>query len=123
VFEGLFGATAGKLILGMRVIQDDGSPCNFGSAFYRGLWRYIDALFFGLVAYTTMNAPQQKRLGDKRAHTMVVSRNEVGLINPHHWSRFLIALAVYLSVLAVWQLINLLRIVTFLEPANSFQAL
>ncbi len=68
------GSTLGKLLLGMQVIQDDGSPCRPKSAIVRELGWYVDALFFGLVGYFAMHEdPGQKRVGDGWADTVVCS--------------------------------------------------
>lgn len=39
LFEWLYGATLGKLILKMRVVREAGSPCSFGSALLRAVGR------------------------------------------------------------------------------------
>lgn len=76
IFEWLYGASPGKLILGMRVVQENGEPCSFGAALTRGLLRLVDLLFFGLLAYVNMKPPLQQRIGDKSAHTIVVAAND-----------------------------------------------
>ena len=71
--EGLGGATVGKLITGLRVRAEDGSPARIGAGLLRSLAFLIDGLFFGLVAYGSMSKSRmQQRLGDKWAHTVVV---------------------------------------------------
>jgi uncharacterized RDD family membrane protein YckC len=98
IFEWLYGATPGKLILGMRVVQEDGGPCSLKAALIRGLLRIIDGFIFGAVAYSFMSAPLYQRLGDKNAETVVVSSQE-GLIQPGRaWWWFLIASGIYLAV-------------------------
>jgi uncharacterized RDD family membrane protein YckC len=72
------GITLGKLLLRMQVIQDDGSPCRPKSAIIRELGYFIDALFFGLVGYFAMREdPEQQRLGDEWADTIVCKRTQV----------------------------------------------
>lgn len=71
----IYGSTLGKLLLSLQVVQDDGSPCRLKSAVIRELGYFVDALFFGLVGYTAMrDDPQQKRLGDQWAATIVCKR-------------------------------------------------
>ena len=73
--EALGGATIGKWILGYRVVSVTPlGRCGIGAALIRNLGYYIDALFFGLVAYYTMgNNPLQQRLGDKWGGTAVIA--------------------------------------------------
>lgn len=72
------GITLGKLLLRMQVIQDDGTPCRPKSAIIRELGYFIDALFFGLVGYFAMREdPEQQRLGDEWADTIVCKRTQV----------------------------------------------
>jgi uncharacterized RDD family membrane protein YckC len=71
--EGLGGATVGKLITGLRVRADDGSPARIGAGLLRSVAFLVDGLFFGLIAYGSMSKSRmQQRLGDKWAHTVVV---------------------------------------------------
>ena len=78
VFEWLFSATPGKLIFGMRVVMLDGNPCTFRAALVRALWRLIDGLIFGLIAYSSMKrSPLRQRNGDKHAGTVVVGSDQI----------------------------------------------
>jgi uncharacterized RDD family membrane protein YckC len=71
--EGHGGATIGKLACGLRVIREDRGPCTIGKALGRNLAYFIDALFFGLVAWSAIsNSPMKQRLGDRWAGTLVV---------------------------------------------------
>jgi len=73
VADGLHGSTPGKMVLGLTVRAKDGGFCRFGSAVGRELGYFIDSLFFGMPAYFTMKSnPEQQRLGDKWAGTVVV---------------------------------------------------
>lgn len=68
------GVTPGKKSLGLRVINDDGTPITFGPSLLRNLLRVADFLpfmyLFGVV--TSVVNPQFKRLGDLAAGTLVV---------------------------------------------------
>jgi uncharacterized RDD family membrane protein YckC len=67
------GATLGKAILGLRVRNEDFETCSFRGALVRTLAYFVDALFFGLVAYTAMSkSPGRQRYGDRWGHTVVV---------------------------------------------------
>ena len=101
IFEWLYGATPGKLILGMRVIQQNGAPCRLGAALIRGLLRFIDGLFFGVVAFSVMHPPLYQRVGDKSAKTIVVGAKDAVIQRPRAWWWFLIASGLYLLLVAI----------------------
>ena len=74
--EGLFGASAGKYLLGMVVLSEDGRPCSYVQAVGRSFAFYFDALFFGLVGYSSMkDSPRDQRYGDKWSRTIVAMRS------------------------------------------------
>ena len=72
--EGIAGTSIGKLVLGYRVVSlRDFAPCEPKAAFVRTLGYFVDALFFGIPAYTSMNSsPWAQRYGDKWAGTAVI---------------------------------------------------
>lgn len=72
--EGFYGTSPGKRLLGLAVVKPDGSACRVPAALGRSLAFYVDGLFFGLVAYASMNPPSRQRLGDRWAQTLVVKR-------------------------------------------------
>jgi uncharacterized RDD family membrane protein YckC len=80
VFERICGGSLGKLILRMRVVQEDGSRLRLGLAIVRGVFRPVDLFMMAFVAYLSMKPPLYQRLGDKIAGTMVVSRGQA--VNP-----------------------------------------
>lgn len=76
VCEGIGGTTLGKLVLGFRVVNEQSEPCTPKAALLRNLAYFIDSLFFGLPAHSSMsNSALNQRLGDKWAHTVVVRRS------------------------------------------------
>lgn len=78
MMEGLYGASVGKLICQLRVLREDGRPIGFGAAIIRSLAYYVDALFFGLIAYSKMRESDlNQRFGDHWAHTVVVRARDV----------------------------------------------
>lgn len=76
--EWLGGSSPGKLLLGLRVVQQDGRPCSFGAALLRGMLRFVDSIFFCLPALLSMRAPLHQRLGDRAARTLVVHAGDPG---------------------------------------------
>lgn len=107
LFEGLYGASVGKLILGVRVVQLDGRPCSLGAAFVRHLLRLVDGLFLGLVAAASMKAPLQQRLGDKAGKTIVVGRNDPLAQERRPWWLLLLAALAYLVVATIGVVLTL----------------
>jgi uncharacterized RDD family membrane protein YckC len=71
--EALAGATIGKGMVGIRVVDEQGDHPSLGAAIRRNLLRPVDALFFYLVgAAFALSSPRRQRLGDRVAHTVVV---------------------------------------------------
>jgi uncharacterized RDD family membrane protein YckC len=73
ICESFAGASPGKLLCGMRVVQLDGKPCSLGKAYIRQALFFVDVICFGLVGYLLMSqSPYNQRLGDRVAGTVVV---------------------------------------------------
>ena len=73
IAEGTGGASLGKMVLGLRVRDENGGRASFGAALGRSFAYLIDAMFFGLVAKSAMDSsPRLQRYGDRWAHTVVV---------------------------------------------------
>jgi uncharacterized RDD family membrane protein YckC len=73
VLEGLFGWSVGKLVTGLAVVYEDGSPIDVEAALKRNLLRVVDGFFCYLVAAVAVWASStNQRFGDKWAHTLVV---------------------------------------------------
>lgn len=78
ICEAYYGATLGKLILGLFVVNKKGEQISFGAGFVRSLLFFIDSFFFGLVGYAVMkDSPLKQRIGDRAAGTVVIKRSEV----------------------------------------------
>lgn len=72
LFETLwFGQSPGKRYTKIRVIRDDGQPERITQATLRSLLRPVDDILF-LGFFCILLAPQEKRLGDWLAGTLVV---------------------------------------------------
>jgi uncharacterized RDD family membrane protein YckC len=76
LLEGAFGATVGKLVLGIRVRALDGTRIGFGAAAVRNVARVVDGFPYvipylvGAIAVSRSETDQ--RLGDRWAKTVVV---------------------------------------------------
>ena len=68
------GQTPGKRIAGIRVVHDDGTPITFFDAVIRNLVRFVDSLpvYYTIGLVSLFVSPQNKRLGDYAAGTIVV---------------------------------------------------
>ena len=70
------GRSPGKQWMGLRVVQDDGTPIGWAASLLRNLLRFVDLLPFGyfLGAISCLHHPSFKRLGDLAAGTLVIYR-------------------------------------------------
>ena len=77
------GCSPGKQVMGLRVVQDDGTPVGWSASLIRNLLRFVDMLPFGyfLGAISCLQHPHFKRLGDLAAGTLVIYR-ELPLARP-----------------------------------------
>lgn len=68
------GQTPGKRLLGLRVVRDGGYPIDFGASLIRNLIRVGEYLlgYYLLAAISALLSPENKRLGDLAAGTIVV---------------------------------------------------
>ena len=73
LFEGMFGATLGKLVINVRVFRVDGSKLGLRKSLIRNLLRVIDAIGLYLVGFLiALLSRKRQRLGDHVAGTVVV---------------------------------------------------
>jgi uncharacterized RDD family membrane protein YckC len=79
VLEGLFGATLGKRLAGIRVADLEGGRISRQAALLRNLARLIDVLpfLYLLGGILTLASRQHQRLGDRFARTIVVPTSAV----------------------------------------------
>jgi uncharacterized RDD family membrane protein YckC len=86
VLEGLLGATLGKLVLDLRIVDENGRRAGWGQVMVRTLLRLIEVnplLFGGLPAgLFVMTSKERQRLGDKLARTYVVRKSDLGRLTP-----------------------------------------
>jgi len=101
VFEWLYGASPGKLILRLRVVREDGGRPGLWAALVRGAFRFVDGLFFGIPAASAMgSSPLRQRIGDRFAHTVVVGYRDPLLRMQRSWLWFALASVLSISVLS-----------------------
>lgn len=68
------GQTPGKKLLGIRVVRDGGYPLDLAGSFIRNLIRIGEMAlgFYAISAIVSLLSPENKRLGDMAAGTIVV---------------------------------------------------
>jgi uncharacterized RDD family membrane protein YckC len=68
------GRTPGKRLLGIRVVRDGGFPLDFTASVVRNVVRILEFVlgFYAISAVATLLSPQNRRLGDMAAGTIVV---------------------------------------------------
>ena len=73
-FEGTSGQTIGKRLAHVKVVKEDGSRCDLGSALVRSILRIVDSLpaiyILGIILIAATD--KRQRLGDMLAKTIVV---------------------------------------------------
>lgn len=81
--EAWFGATFGKMIMKIHVLELDGDPCSFRAAVVRNVLRLIDwlPLLYMLGAVAVLRSRKRQRIGDRIAKTVVSPVQEKD-INP-----------------------------------------
>ena len=75
IFETMWnGRTPGKRLVGIRVVRDGGFPVDFSSAVIRNVVRILEAAlgFYAVSAICALVSPNNRRLGDMAAGTIVV---------------------------------------------------
>jgi uncharacterized RDD family membrane protein YckC len=83
--EAVFGASPGKLLLGCRVVAEDGRPAAVGRVILRNLLRVLELEInpplvpLLLLVVLTRN---RQRLGDIVARTLVVQQRSIGQARP-----------------------------------------
>lgn len=81
VYQGLLGASVGKLAMGLRIVTADGSLARIGPSAIRTVLWIIDALTCGLPiigGIMILSAKGHRRVGDMAAGTYVVPHSQVG---------------------------------------------
>ncbi len=78
------GRSIGKMVMGLRVVSDDGGPERFRQALFRALSGFVEIwMFFGGPAVIcSLASPKGKRIGDVFAGTVVISERGPKLAPP-----------------------------------------
>ena len=76
VMETAFGGTVGKLVMGIRVVRQDGSKPDLATSLKRTLARVVDGFPYVIPylvgAIVVWSSPTRQRMGDRWAKTYVV---------------------------------------------------
>src|SRR2546422_10971648 len=77
--DSLYGASLGKMLLGLRVVRVDGRPLGLGSIVTRNVLRFIDVLpgLYLIGSIAVLLTANSQRVGDKCAGTTVVQRDHI----------------------------------------------
>jgi len=73
------GRSPGKMLMGLRVVDERGLPISLQQSFLRNIVRVLDAqpiFFYGFGGLVALLHPEHRRLGDIVAGTMVVSETQ-----------------------------------------------
>jgi uncharacterized RDD family membrane protein YckC len=77
--QGITGATVGKLMTGLRVVDVQGGRCGIPRALVRWVLLFVDQLFCALVGLISVfTTHPHRRVGDMVANTYVVATADVG---------------------------------------------
>ncbi len=76
--ESLYGASLGKMLLGLRVVHVDGGPLGLGSIVTRNVLRFVDVLpgFYLIGGLSVLVTSNSQRVGDRWAGTTVIARDQ-----------------------------------------------
>lgn len=72
LFNGHFGATPGKILIGAKIVMEDGSPIGYGRALLRYLAEWVSAFSLGAGYLFVAFRPDRRALHDLLAGTRVV---------------------------------------------------
>jgi uncharacterized RDD family membrane protein YckC/predicted Ser/Thr protein kinase len=78
IATGLFGATVGKWLVGIRVVREDGVPIGPGAAFVRTLGKLLSVLPLGFGFLIAAFSPAKRALHDFLADSRVVREEPPG---------------------------------------------
>jgi uncharacterized RDD family membrane protein YckC len=77
IFEGYYGYTPGKRLLGLKVLKTDGRKAGYGEAMLRSIPKlFILAILADALLMVMLYRHDRQRLFDKVAGTMVIHRNK-----------------------------------------------
>lgn len=110
LFHFFYGATAGKRILGLRVVHMfPGEELTYWDCLSRaGLW-IAEAALLGLPWLAVFSNSRRRPFHDRMSDTIVVTRTPLGVYAPSPWERGLVR-GVFASVLGIAALIGVIEV-------------
>jgi uncharacterized RDD family membrane protein YckC len=79
ILQGITGASLGKFVMGLRVVNGEGRVCGVGRAFVRWLLLIVDSFCLGLVGLITASVTHpHRRVGDFVGGTYVIGVGDLG---------------------------------------------
>jgi hypothetical protein len=78
LLQGATGATVGKYVLGLRVVEGSGGNAGIGRSFVRWLLLIVDTLCLVLGLIVALATKPHRRVGDFVAGTYVIGKDDVG---------------------------------------------
>lgn len=82
------GATPGKMLLGLSIVQEDGSAIGVGKAFVRYLGQFLSALLIGIGFLLIAFGEKKRALHDSIAGTVVVFADTLPHMGDSHPADF-----------------------------------
>ena len=113
--EGLHGATLGKYLCRICVVQLDGTPCNVRGALVRSIVYIWDCQFFGAIGYygSMEKSPLNQRYGDVLAKTVVLRNSEIAPDNAMSNRNFILGLLLGTINFVAWVVLGLVLTVYY----------
>lgn len=97
--EYIYGASLGKLLFKIHVVNENGEPISMIAALIRSFAFFIDSIFLGLIAYEFMKKSKlNQRLGDKWAKTIVVERSKLSKAQLPSGKKFVLAFIIAIII-------------------------
>jgi uncharacterized RDD family membrane protein YckC len=79
ILQGLVGASVGKLIVGLRVVRENGKRAGIGWCTLRWILLIVDSICCAIIGLiTAFSSKGHRRVGDMAAGTLVVRRSAMG---------------------------------------------
>jgi uncharacterized RDD family membrane protein YckC len=72
IFNGRYGATPGKMVIGAKIVNTDGSPISYTKAFARFFAEMLSGFIFGIGYIMAAFDSQKRALHDRICSTLVI---------------------------------------------------
>jgi uncharacterized RDD family membrane protein YckC len=73
-FNGKYGATPGKMVIGAKIVNTDGSPISYTKAFARFFAEMLSAFILGIGYIMAAFDSQKRALHDRICNTLVIKK-------------------------------------------------